>query len=271
VQNAWGNLKDAGLRRYITSNRADGEEVNQPRLESSSSSLTRRLIELFEQLFFTPKQREYDTDHVKSKLFRNFSGLRKDYGEFLALKGAMNIPMLNFSRCHTGMLHFIFVDRSFDEMITPSVHCDHPVGLPYMDRLAEEKGITSGELLKKTIWTMVKRSQKYLGHGYTSQTWLDQHFLYSYYIWVNHHSFALNESRCYSSPTVKPSEGYQIPGIIGNHFYRELAQGQCYVFELYCIHEAAVPIKTAAMQCRELANQLWPNTKASIAPFSLIN
>ena len=55
VQNAWGNLKDAGLRRYITSNRADGEEVNQPRLESSSSSLTRRLIELFEQLFFTPK------------------------------------------------------------------------------------------------------------------------------------------------------------------------------------------------------------------------
>ena len=79
--------------------------------------------------------------------------------------------------CHPGMVHFILIDRSFDEMITPSVHRDHPVvyiaslyttssvshklspslspslsqGLAYVDRLAEEKGITSGELLKKTV------------------------------------------------------------------------------------------------------------------------
>ena len=55
------------------------------------------------------------------------------------------------------------------------------------------------------------------------------------------------------------------------HTLRDMAQGQSYVFELYCVHEAAVPAKTAASQCKDLANQLWPNTKAAIAPFSLIN
>ena len=35
------------------------------------------------------------------------------------------------------------------------------------------------------IWEMVQRAQRYLGLGYTSQTWLDDHFLYSYYLWVN--------------------------------------------------------------------------------------
>ena len=164
-----------------------------------------------------------------------------------------------FSMCHPGMVHFILVDRSFDEMITPSVHCDQPVvcemplqlyscyrplheptthfvqGIHYVERLASEKGITSGALLKKTvsgrlsldteiythtlqIWKMVKRSQRYLGHGHTCQVWLDQDFLCSYYIWVNFHSLAHNESRRYMAPTVKPSES--LPGTIGNSFYR---------------------------------------------------
>lgn len=41
---------------------------------------------------------------------------------------------------YPGMVHFIFIDRSFDEMTTPSVH-----------RLAAEKGLTSGEVLKKMV------------------------------------------------------------------------------------------------------------------------
>ena len=32
---------------------------------------------------------------------------------------------------------------------------------------------------------MVQRVQKYLSHGYTLQTWLDDDFLYTYYFWVN--------------------------------------------------------------------------------------
>ena len=55
VQNAWGNLKEAGLRAYVTSTHTDDRVVNLAHLEASSSSLSKKLVELFEQLFFTPK------------------------------------------------------------------------------------------------------------------------------------------------------------------------------------------------------------------------
>ncbi len=32
---------------------------------------------------------------------------------------------------------------------------------------------------------MVQRVQKYLAFGYTLQTWLDDDFLYTYFLWVN--------------------------------------------------------------------------------------
>lgn len=32
---------------------------------------------------------------------------------------------------------------------------------------------------------MVQRAQKYLGLGYTSQTWIDKDFLYSYCLWIS--------------------------------------------------------------------------------------
>ena len=40
-------------------------------------------------------------------------------------------------------------------------------------------------LFSHQIWEMAQRAQKFLALGYTSQTWLDEDFLYSYYLWVN--------------------------------------------------------------------------------------
>lgn len=194
---------------------------------------------------------------------------------------------------YPGMVHFIFIDRSFDEMTTPSVHCDQPMvsinrhirntvctykvffsssviwtGLQLRKVSQVEKylkrrykppqpiqplcflnaccvwvsyGRALGTRLYHTswiqvatsvkavhwhthhlqIWEMVKRCRRYLSQGYTSQTWLDHHFLYSYYVWVNHHSASgHNDSRRYSSPTVNTSAEGCTPGIIGSHFYR---------------------------------------------------
>lgn len=35
------------------------------------------------------------------------------------------------------------------------------------------------------IWSMVQRVQRCLTHGYSIQTWLDEDFLYVYYLWIN--------------------------------------------------------------------------------------
>ena len=69
------------------------------------------------------------------------------------------------------------------------------------------------------IWHMVKRSQRYVGFGYTSQTWLDRHFLYSYHVWINHHTQSHNETRRYLPPANTYSK---CPGVIGNTFYRSV-------------------------------------------------
>ncbi len=44
-----------------------------------------------------------------------------------------------------------------------------------------------------------------------------------------------------------------------------------YMYELYAMFENKVSIKEASDHCRALADQLWPNSRESVAPFSLIN
>ena len=51
------------------------------------------------------------------------------------------------------------------------INCGFPLGHLY--------------IFSHQIWEMVQRAQKFLALGYTSQTWLDKDFLYSYYLWVN--------------------------------------------------------------------------------------
>jgi len=43
------------------------------------------------------------------------------------------------------------------------------------------------------------------------------------------------------------------------------------MYELYAMFEARVSVKEASDHCRSLAEQLWPNSRESVAPFSLIN
>ena len=41
--------------------------------------------------------------------------------------GYVSLTPPTFSMCHPGMIHFILIDRSFDEMTTPSIHSEQPV------------------------------------------------------------------------------------------------------------------------------------------------
>lgn len=55
-------------------------------------------LSLFCVLFF--KQREYDAANVVFKLTKIFSTLKRDFGEFLSLKGVLNIPMIRYPSSH---------------------------------------------------------------------------------------------------------------------------------------------------------------------------
>ena len=99
---------------------------------------------------------------------------------------------------------------------------------------------------------MVQRVQKFLSAGYTIQTWLDEDFLYSYYLWINVPSDTLGVSlvlsvllkhvvhnspiiiyfllqfcvcacvqaaiRFHSPPSIRSTD-HSLPGIIGSTFF----------------------------------------------------
>ena len=127
-----------------------------------------------------------------------------------------------------GMVHFLFIDRSFDELTSPSLPADGQVvrnishlwlsgynswcvlfcsrqAISYVQKIARRMGESppiflrrkvspsyfilevdlGGNLFCAQIWSMVQRVQKYLALGYTLQTWLDDDFLYTYFLWIN--------------------------------------------------------------------------------------
>lgn len=60
--------------------------------------------------------REFDTKQVIRKLMRHFNTLIQDFGEFLALKGSFNIPIVRypllFNPCdflHDGIIRILVV------------------------------------------------------------------------------------------------------------------------------------------------------------------
>lgn len=273
---AWNNLKQAGIKTYLGGDKGGGKDENGPhlvRMEACGGDLKERLLKLFETLFMSPRDREFDINHVIKKLMRHFNTLNQDYGEFLALKGSFNIPIVSFSMSFPGMIHFLFIDRSFDELTSPSLSMDGQVAIPYVQSIARRQGETPAVFLRRKIWSMVQRVQKYLALGYTLQTWLDDDFLYTYFLWINIPSNASLGApvRFFTPNNVKSSE-HSMPGIIGSSFFGDIhTLKEGYVYELYCLHEPTVPIKEASLHCRNLAEQLWPSSREAVAPFSLIN
>lgn len=99
--------------------------VNLHRMEACGGDLKEKLLKLFEILFLLPRvriiletalnvkenavhplpppqDREFDIDQVIKKLMRHFNTLNQDYGEFLALKGSFNIPIVRYPQCLNG-------------------------------------------------------------------------------------------------------------------------------------------------------------------------
>ena len=67
-------------------------------------------------------------------------------------------------------------------------------------------------LCRVQIWGMVQRVQRFLGHSYTIQTWLDEDFLYVYFLWINIPNNPLG---------VSPSPLSVLLGVAAYYLYRD--------------------------------------------------
>ncbi|XP_065921024.1 BLOC-3 complex member HPS1-like isoform X2 [Dysidea avara] len=186
VQNNWANVKTAGLQAVLEDSRKDVEESQQrTRVTTIASNLVAQIHQLFKALFFIPKPQEYDTKQVVNRLISIWYPLCRDYGDFLSIKSDTNIPIISYSNRYPGLVHFIMVDRTHNEIIAPTVSKQGDTPLEYVNTVSNELNISPGTFLHQKVWNMVLRSQRYFMLGYTSQTWLDEYFFYSYYLWLS--------------------------------------------------------------------------------------
>jgi len=76
-------------------------------------------------------------------------------------------------------VHFIFVDRTFNRVIAPSIS-----SLSVEQTLDEETERTVKRVVKKQIWAMCYQSQQYLSEGVQSLLLKDGPWQFSYRLWV---------------------------------------------------------------------------------------
>eukprot|EP00731_Ephydatia_muelleri_P020953 Em0013g680a len=242
VQRSWDGLKNSELKAYLEKlqeGQMDRNSTQSIRIDTQGRDLIVKLIKLFGGVYFAPRQAEYDSTVVREKLLRHCSEFSRDYAGFL-------------------------------------------VTIQYVDNLPKRgMDCTPGKYLKRKMWKMVERVQALLEQGYVVQCWKDSEFLYTYHAWVNIPYADIAGPLRYNQPKVH-CDVFNIPGIIGTPFYSSMSHAprrelrtkssvtegnDCFLYELYCIHEAAVPVVQAIKHSRMLVKTLWDTTQEAQIPF----
>ncbi|XP_065176716.1 BLOC-3 complex member HPS1-like isoform X2 [Sycon ciliatum] len=274
-------LKKCNLQKFLELN-GELPELELSRLDSSSTTLATSLRDLFRHLFCvnktsaTVKQRQQVCmDEIRVTLHDKL----KDWHMFLTTKALRNIPMTTYWKDFPGLVHFIYIDRTTDQAIVPSLNTQddklHPGGFAaaFEGMPAMPAGNNPGGIVKEKVWCMCQFARSMLRKGFTSVAIRDGDFLYSYMLW-----FEDQVGNNLSAPrTLGSLVTNRLPGILAGNFYKDLVRqcfpaapsGSIHCYELLCLHVGIVPSHFVGKQARRLASQLWDQSGAN-SPFSLI-
>ncbi|KJE96442.1 hypothetical protein CAOG_06767 [Capsaspora owczarzaki ATCC 30864] len=158
-----------------------------------------------------------------------------------------------------GLVHFIYVDRSRDQVVAPAVTSLRAVheaaGQQYTSAQSDDE---TCRLLKRKIWEMVGRARERHAQGYTSSIVKHENFTYSYFLW-----FEDDDGNHLIVDQTLP----KLPHMFSGNYYKELVRqlfrtlrpGSVHCYELFTLHLAHVPFKHLLSQQRRLIRKLREN------------
>ncbi|XP_076460275.1 BLOC-3 complex member HPS1-like [Babylonia areolata] len=242
-----------------------------PDLESPLMDLQRRLKELFQLLFVAPGRRgkgeaEGGGEGGREVMSSMKAGLQRelmDYRDYLGVKAQRNITMTSYLDEFPGLVHFIYVDRQFHQMIAPS-----------FSLLSDTGNNNATHFLKDKIWTLYSYMMKKLQQGYTSVLLREGDFYFSFFLWFEDSS---GNPMSVQEP-YKPGLDTPLPGTLTGNFYKRLirqcfpgrVEGVVHCYEMFLMHVGLVTPPYIAAHCQRLAHKLWLMSGEAYTPVTLL-
>lgn len=163
----------------------------------------------------------------------------KNYAFYLVTKEHAHFPVLSFLHQFPGLVHFIFVDRTYNRVIAPSITAVH--GLECS--LTPEQELHIKLIIKNKVWDMCYKVQQCLAEGHYSMSMKSGGFQYSYRLWIEDtEGFELSFGPEQRFPYTGGPQNYK--------FYKKLVEQtfpsrtglRCY--ELYTLYLGALGLHT---------------------------
>ncbi|XP_078359070.1 BLOC-3 complex member HPS1-like [Oculina patagonica] len=265
LRHRWELVKRGDLLGFLAA--PNGVEMPLP-LESSVTEMARSLKSLFSVLFCTSR----GEPSISPQLLATISQIKEmlqtrlaDYEDYLLVKGQRNVTMTAYLEDFPGLVHFIYVDRSSDQVTAPSINTS-----PSKTRDSQDPCY----VIKQKIWDMWTYIHSYLLLGHTFVAVRDGDFLFTYCLWFEDSSG--NPVQLQSPLPVLL--GSPPPGILSSSFYKDLTR-RCFptapanvirCYELMCVHVGLVPVQFAVKHIRRLASALFETSLGAHYPISLI-
>ncbi|XP_064625622.1 BLOC-3 complex member HPS1-like [Lineus longissimus] len=251
IHNRWDKVKQQGLLTWLEQAKLEELPVG---LESCLDDLRVCLLDLFRRLYLNgPHMTDETHGQLVSALWRlqiHFQNKLLDYRDFLVVKAQRNITMTSYIEDYPGLVHFIYIDRTSNTLVAPS-----------LSLLNKDDKMDATNMIKEKIWQMVDWVQSKLTQGYVSMSKREGDFTYSYFLWFEDVS---------GSPLViqQPFQPYKVnipPGVIAGNFYKEMIKTcfpnfvprSVHCYEVMTVHVGLVPTDLVLKHCRKLAASLW--------------
>ncbi|XP_023224237.1 Hermansky-Pudlak syndrome 1 protein homolog isoform X2 [Centruroides sculpturatus] len=175
LMSKWEQLKRNNFLEFLHNS---NELLMPARLETAITAICEDIQTMFELIVFEPEilhQIKPDNAIICALLqVQEISSSKlMDYIDYLVVKAQQNISMTSYIQDFPGLIHFIYVDRTRNYIVTPSVRIS--------EHYTEGNNMTN--ITKRLIWKMVDFSYEYLESNHLSAMWREENYCFSYFLW----------------------------------------------------------------------------------------
>ena len=262
LKERWETAKQNGLKAYIESE----EEEIPSNLYTPIIEVIKGIKAVFGFLFIQLTQAKQGPFERHMRIMSSIHELAinklSDCSSYLQVRGQRNVTMTAYHNDFPGLVHFIYINRSTNQLIAPSMN--------------QQSASTNNSqyIIKQHVWEMWQYSENHVTKGYLSYIIKDGEFIYSYFIWFED---AMGKPLSVQK-TPKPNYNSNLTGVMTSDYYIDLIRycfptmspDSVHCYELFCVHIGIVNNKFVTMSCKKLAAHLWETSGEASSPIGLL-